>query len=850
MPSRPSARDTSIAAYRAKRDFTITAEPAPSAAAAENGAVFVVQKHDATRLHYDFRLEHGGVLWSWAVPKGPSLDPADKRLAVRTEDHPVEYADFAGTIPKGEYGAGVVAIWDRGTWAALGEDPAADLARGEMKFELSGSRLHGRFVLIRLKPRSQEPAENWLLIKEHDGFEAAGVGADQLEASAAVAPPHAGPNRDAAKPGGAPIAGAKRGKLPDKQEPQLATLAETAPAGEWINEIKFDGYRLLAFKAAGSVRLITRNGLDWSHRMPGIAAEIAGLDLGTVLLDCELVALRPDGVSSFADLQAALASERDDTLLLYVFDLLHLDGWDLRPARLADRKAHLAGLAIWTDRLRFSDHIDGDAGTVRRQACAMGLEGIIAKRADAPYRAGRGRDWVKLKCGGREEFIVLGWTPPAGTRAGLGSLHLGFYDDEQNLHYVGGVGTGFNDQELGRLRRQLEPLAVRSPTPLLLSGEKPDGKIHWVRPELVIEVQFAGWTGGGRMRHAVYLGVRQDKTADEVVRAIPDPEAVRKPLRPTGASIVSAKPPGKREPTHARTVVTPPVDDHAIKLTHPDKELWPGITKQALADYWAAVAPAALPGIAGRPLALVRCVDGIDGPHFFQKHAMKGMNPAWREADQDAAPYLTFDHADGLRAAAQMAAIELHSWGSPATDAAHADRLVFDLDPGDGVEWAATVAAAQDVRDRLAKIGLTAFCRTSGGKGLHVVTPVAPGPDWDTVRAWCRGFAESMEADAPDQYVASVPKARRTGHILVDWLRNGLGSTAVASFSPRARPGATVAVPVAWREVTAKLDPAAFTIATVPARLAKLKADPWAGFDAAAAAIPLGPATPVVKRKR
>ncbi len=837
-------RDTSIETYRARRDFTRTGEPPPgSVAAASSAPVFVVQKHDATRLHYDFRLEHDGVLWSWAVPRGPSMDPHDKRLAVHVEDHPLDYAGFAGTIPAGEYGAGTVEIWDRGTWSAIGADPAADLARGEMKFTLEGSRLRGKFVLIRLKPRPKEHAENWLLIKEHDEHESAGVTVAELEAVELAPLPKGKSQKRPAQPN-APAPGAVRAALPESQAPQLAAAIEGLPEkGEWLSEIKLDGYRLLAFKDAAAVRLLTRNGLDWTHRMKGVAVTIAAIPQRAVLLDGELVALRPDGVSSFPDLQAALSSGRTDGLVFYVFDLLHLDGWDLRPCRLDARKAVLAGLPIWTDAVRFSEHIAGDAAPVRKQACELGLEGIIAKRVDAAYRPGRSSDWVKLKCQGREEFVVVGWTPPAGSRTGIGALHLGFYDATGALHYVGAVGSGFNDKTLAALRKRLDEMKAPPPDAMLLTAERPDSKITWVRPELVAEVHYTGWSGAGRVRHAVFLGLREDKAAAEVVRDIPDPAAPRAPLRPVRATVVSARPPGKRDAVApmTRKTTSAAAAPGAVKLTHPDRELWPGITKQMLADYWAAVADAALPGIAGRPLALVRCPDGADGQHFFQKHAMKGMQRQFHEGEQDGAPYLACDDADGLQAAAQMAAIELHSWGSALPDAAHADRLVFDLDPGPDVEWATTVRAAVALRERLGRSGLESFCRTSGGKGLHVVVPVVPGPDWGTVRAWCRAYAEAMEAEAPESYVASVPKARRTGRILVDWLRNGLGSTAVASFSPRARPGAPVATPVAWREVTPKLDPAAFNVLTVPKRLARLRADPWEGFAAAARPLPEAP---------
>jgi bifunctional non-homologous end joining protein LigD len=826
-PSKTALSDTSIATYRAKRDFSQTAEPQPALGKRRAATIFVVQKHDATHLHYDFRLEHGGVLWSWAVPKGPSLDPKDKRLAIHVEDHPLDYATFEGTIPKGQYGGGTVEIWDRGIWRTLG-DPAADLARGEMKFELDGTRLHGRFVLIRLKPRPKDHAENWLLIKEHDEYEEPGGDAAAMEtiplpAQRAVRRPAVRPRR--VDP--VAIAGAVRGDLPATQAPQLATLAEEPPTDPgWLSEIKFDGYRLLVFKDGGTVRLVTRTGLDWTSRLPTLAAAIARLTPNTMLLDGELVALRPNGLSSFADLQAALSQKRDADLVLFAFDLLHLDGLDLRPCRLDVRKAAMGALNIWSDRIRFSDHIDGDAGPVRRQACTMGLEGTIAKRDDAPYRPGRGRDWIKLKCAGREEFIVLGWTPPAGTRAGLGALHLGFFDPDGHLHYAGGVGTGFTDGELRTLRARLDRMSADAPKELLLSGAKPDSNIDWVRPELVAEVQFVGWSSDGRLRHAVYLGLREDKSVSEVVRPVPESQTPPKPVR------------------RAKSAAT------TTGLTHPDKQLWPGVTKQDLANYWAAVAEVALPGIAGRPLALVRCPDGIEGQHFFQKHAMRGMPAAFREGEQDGAPYLVFDDAAGLQAAAQMAAIELHTWGSSAADPAHPDRLVFDLDPGEGVDWPTIVATATELRDRLGREGLATFCRTSGGKGLHVVAPIQPGADWNTTRVWCRAFAEAMAAEFPDRIVASVPKARRTGRILVDWLRNGLGATAVASFSPRARPGATVATPLAWREVTARLDPASFTLATVPKRLARLKRDPWEDFSAQAKPLPATQAAPKTRRQR
>ncbi len=890
---RARARDTTIETYKQRRDFTVTSEPpARAAKPGKDAPIFVVQKHAARRLHWDFRLEHDGVLWSWAVPKGPSLDPHDKRLAVHVENHPLDYADFQGAIPAGEYGAGTVETWDRGTWQPLG-DPAADMRRGEIKFVLAGSRLNGGFVLVRLKPRPNERGENWLLIKEHDADEREGADAAALEArplKAARKAPAKTPAKSGAQARAAaalsaatsippadqpPAAGATRAALPERQAPQLATAAEDPPAEPgWISEVKFDGYRLLAFVRAGQVSLVTRQGHDWTARMPAIARAVERLGLDTALLDGELVALGDDGVSNFGRLQDALANGRDADLNLYLFDLLHLGGWDLRACRLVDRKTALRRLTSdWGGTLRYSDDLDADArgvqvGQMLREACALGLEGIVCKKVSAPYRAGRSGLWLKLKCRGRDEFVVLGWTPPAGSRTGLGSLHMGFYDENGGLHYAGGVGTGFSERELTDLRKTLEQRKAGRPAGLLYAGEPPDRTINWVRPELVAEVQYMKLTEDRRLRHAAYLGLREDKSPEEVVMPVSREGVVPRALGKAAATrIVRAVPPkAGRKPPHTTPAAGSREGDpgeaksggksragvtvHAsapsrggslfegVKLTHPDRELWPGISKRNLAEYWRAVAEHALPEIAHRPLALVRCPDGIAGQHFFQKHGKPGFPSEIRAGEVDGAPYLVIDDITGLVACAQVAAIELHAWGATEAEPLRPDRLVFDLDPGDGVEMAQIVAAAEEVRARLGALGLTGFCRTSGGKGLHVVVPLTPSADWPTARAWCRDFAEAMERDSQERFVASVPKARRHGRILVDWLRNGLGSTAVASLSPRARPGAGVATRLAWREVTDKLDPAAFTIATVPDRLRRQRKDPWSDFAQAARPLP------------
>ena len=838
-------KDTSIRTYRAKRDFAVTAEPAPDESPrTTEGRSFVVQKHAARRagLHWDFRLEHGGVLWSWAVPRGPSLDPADRRMAVHVEDHPLDYAGFQGVIPDGEYGAGTVETWDRGTWSPI-DDPAFGMAKGHLHFTLDGTRLHGRFSLVRGRKRGT--ADAWLLVKHQDEFARAGATAPEIERQVPLTP----------RKSGAPAKGARKAALPAAQEPQLCTLAKALPAdGGWLTEVKFDGYRILARIDGGQVRLLTRNGLDWAERMPHLAAALATLGVKRAMIDGELVALRPDGVSSFPALQKALKAGRDDTLTFYAFDLLHLDGYDLRPCALLDRKAALAALGPFPAMLRLSDHVETPPAEMFGTACTLKLEGIVCKKSAASYRAGRGGDWLKVKCQGREEMVVLGWTPPAGSRQGFGSLHVGYFDDSGRLHYAGGVGSGFDAKTLRAIRGRLDRLARTTPPELLVSGDPVDSAITWVRPELVADVEYTGWSGAGRIRHGVFLGLREDKAAADVVRAVADPDSARTPLAPGRArrfqvAVPPLPKPAPRAAAQATKIVVAKAPQHArhrvggVELSHPDRELWPGITKQQLAEYWQAIAAHALPGLARRPLSILRCPAGISGETFFQKNGHGYLPHQIREGRTGTQPYLAIDDLDGLIAMAQMSAIELHAWGAAESDPLHPDQLVFDLDPGEGVPFTDIVAAALDVRARLRAIKLESFCRTTGGRGLHVVVPLRAGAGWELVKPFCRVFAEVMAAESPDRYVAHLKIADRTGKILVDWLRNGLGATAVASFCPRARTGAGVATPLAWREVTPKLDPAALSLLTLPARLKKQKTDPWAGFADAEQVLPdLSPA--------
>ncbi|MGD0102516.1 MAG: DNA ligase D [Rhodopila sp.] len=875
--SAASQRDTSIRTYRTKRDFTATTEPAPAANQAtrhQNDPIFVVQKHRAHRagLHWDFRLEHNDVLWSWAVRKGPSLDPADKRIAVHVEDHPLDYADFRGTIPDGQYGAGTVETWDRGTWKPL-IDPDAGLRDGEIKFVLSGKRLNGKFTLVRLKPKPNQRGkqDNWLLIKGHDGEEREGADAEAIEA--AVEPPAQKP-RDSKH---LTIPGAVKARLLEKQAPQLAAVAEGAPEGDgWLSEIKFDGYRILASLDHKKVRLLTRNGNDWTDRLPAVSRAIGKLYVDQAMVDGELVALDKDGIPSFPALQAALSNGRDETLVFYLFDLLYLDGYDLRPCTLVDRKQRLKGLDTWRGMLRYSDHQVGDAVRMQQAACKMKLEGIICKKADASYRPGRTHDWLKVKCQGREGLLVIGWTEPAGSRTALGALHLGYYDRNGRLHYAGAVGTGFSDETLQTLRDRLDGLDGAPPKGLMLAGDDLIPDIHWVRPELVAETSFISWSGAGRVRHAVFLGLREDKQPKDVVRDPADPDAERRAVDPKDYAgpakrkgpVIAVPPkrqssnpqsanPGPTQAAATRTssaIVTAKAPKartetiEGVTLTHPDRALWPGITKRDLVEYWQKVAGHALPGLAHRPLAIVRCPEGIDGEHFFQKHGHGTMPPGVRDGTADKAPFLAIDDLQGLVAMAQMSAIELHVWGATEADPLHPDQLVFDLDPGEGVKTPEIAAAALDMRDKLEAMGVVSFCRTSGGKGLHVVVPLRPEQPWDPVRAFSRSFAERLSETNPQKYLAHVKIADRRGRILIDWLRNGLGSTAVASFCPRARPGAGVATPLAWNEVTPKLDLAAFTIRSVPERLAKLRADPWADFDKSRQSLPGQPKQPIAPK--
>jgi bifunctional non-homologous end joining protein LigD len=837
--------------YRKKRNFAATAEPKGAAPVADSD-IFVVQKHDATRLHYDFRLALDGVLKSWAVTRGPSLDPGEKRLAVAVEDHPLEYANFEGTIAKGEYGGGAVIVWDNGTWSPIG-DPHRGLKKGHLEFELHGQKLNGRWHLVRMHGKPGEKRENWLLIKGDDEFARSADEADILEerpesintgrtidelegeapgwssktgkiekpdGAGAVAKPSAvapaqksetTPARQS--PNASAIEDGVKAPLPGFVEPMLATLTKSPPTGDrWLHEIKFDGYRLQAHIEDGKVTLWTRGGLDWTHKFgDAVPAALGDLPARTALIDGELVVENESGVAEFSLLQADLSDGRLDRFAYYAFDCLYLDGYDLREAALIRRKELLSRL-IGTNRaaVRYSSHFVEDGKLVLQRACALGLEGIISKISQSVYVSGRGKSWVKAKCSAQQEFVIAGYVPSSTGRKAIGSLVLGVYDGAE-LRYVGRVGTGFSSGVAEALFAQLDTMRIRSSPFAKRLTTAEARQVRFVKPELIAEVDFRGWTGDGLLRQASFQGLRDDKPAREIVRE-----------------------------TTMATNAAPERPRSSVTLTHPDRIYWPdvGVTKEGLADYYAEAWPVMKPLIIGRALALVRCPDGIGGQTFFQKHAWKGLNRniVLVKDPEEPEPLISIRDFDGLMALVQSAALEIHPWGSTVTDWERPDMIVMDLDPGDDVVWTAVIAAAEEVRERLKNLGLASFVKTSGGKGLHVVSPVKPKAEWPAVKAFTKAIADSMAADSPERFVSTIPKARRHGKILIDYLRNQRGMTAVAPYSTRARPGASVSMPLAWEELTPEIGAAYFTTRNAPARLASV-ADPWADFRAAAAPI-------------
>lgn len=829
--------------YKRRRNFDKTPEPAESARSrtSPRGELsFVVQKHAARRLHYDFRLELDGVMKSWAIPKGPSLDPAEKRLAVEVEDHPLDYGGFEGIIPKGEYGGGTVLLWDRGTWNPIEPDPAAALGKGMLKFELQGEKLHGNWMLVRLKRRPRDKHDNWLLVKERDDAALPGSGNAVVEDHplsvdsnrsidvvaadrdrvwhplAGEMPPASAPVRRRLSS----LPGTRKGAIPDSVKPQLATAAAEAPAGtEWLHEIKYDGYRLIAHVARDKIRLLTRNGLDWTAKFPALARRFAEMPVKAAVIDGELVSLLYDGTTSFTDLQNAIAAGRTGQLTFFAFDLLYCDGWDLTGTSLENRKAALAQIIPphADGILRYGDHQEGRGPEFLRQAASFGLEGIVSKRRDKPYRGGRGNGWLKIKCRNRDEFIVVGFTEPEGSRRGFGALLLGYYDPAGALHYAGRVGSGFGEARLSELRTRLEALAIVEPPVSLPQGFSADG-VQWTQPRLIAEIQYAGWTADGVVRQASFQGLREDKSASEVVYD---------PVLPASAAIRPTNVPSR--PARDGSIVF-----EGVRLSHPDRTLFPdiGLTKLDLARYYAAVSNRALPHLSHRPLTLLRAAGGIAQKAFYQKHVGPGVPDAIKsvalagETGTDLHPVI--EDLPGLVALVQIAVVEIHPWGASVDNIEMPDRITFDLDPDEGLPWPRVCEAATVVRAALSGIGLESFVKTTGGKGLHVVVPLSPKLDWDAIKIFTRWVAERLTEQSPEQFTANPAKRARQSRIYIDYLRNSRGATAVGAYSPRARPGATVSTPVFWEEVENLARPADFTVLTVPNRLAALASDPWA----------------------
>ena len=841
--------------YNRKRDFTKTAEPAGSFERLPwgDGNGFMVQKHDATRLHWDFRLELDGTLKSWAVTRGPSLDPADKRLAVRTEDHPLSYATFEGTIPKGEYGGGTVMLWDRGLWIPdPRKDPRKTLAEGHLHFTLEGERMRGEWIMIRLKPRGREKNENWILRKIDDPFSgsstalvdtaltsiktgrtmqeiAAGKTAKELRSwtKALQAPPrHA--EEDQPKAGGEgdetrsardatppPRAGRARslspsrgGSLPPFREPQKATLTDAVPSGSgWLHEMKYDGYRCLLAIGGGAAKVYTRSGLDWSDKFPEIVEAAAGLEVGSALLDGEIVSLDDQGSTNFSALQQAIG-EGGRGLSLFLFDALEIDGEDLTPLPNIERKARLAAL-LGDGKppfLLYAEHVVGQGERLFDAMCRAGGEGIISKKAQAPYRSTRTKCWLKIKCTLRQEFVIIGWTPSEAKARGFRSLLLAVHEDGK-LRYAGKVGTGFSMQLLQELLTKLQAIQVdEAPAPVLRAEAR---GARWVRPELVAEVAFAEFTAENVVRHASFLGLRADKPAREVV-----------------------------------TEKVTPADDR-IKISNPERVIFPesGITKGELADYYRAVAPLMLPWAANRPLSLVRCPQGRARKCFFQKHdagtfGASVLHVPIEEKKGEVEDYLYVADQAGLMACVQMGTIEFHGWGASVGDVEKPDRLVFDIDPDEGLDFDQVKAAALDIKGHLADMGLRTFPLLTGGKGIHVVVPLTPVAEWPAVKDFAQRFCVALATAEPDRFTANMAKAKRTGRMFLDYLRNQRGATAILPFSARSRENAPVSAPITWDELPETGSGARFTVKDAAQLIDRASSRGLQGWGEAAQALP------------
>ncbi|MBB5346133.1 DNA ligase D [Tunturibacter empetritectus] len=917
--SAADAVDEQLGLYRSMRDFQVTGEPSGSAKKKffnDQPLPFVIQKHAATRLHYDFRLGWNGVLKSWAVAKGPSYVTADKRLAVQVEDHPIDYGGFEGIIPKGQYGGGTVMVWDQGTWEPQAGHTDVDegLRTGSLKFILHGTKMKGKWALIRMGGKAaNESKPNWLLIKEHDDFErtqgeaavtdaepnsvvtgrsleeiarsedhvwnsketargnawyrkdAGAVGAREVVAEK-VAPEavsadkaSSGKSVEARKAKGVARelkvpAGAPKERLPEFITPELALQATTPPSGAgWLHELKLDGYRIQARKDGDRVQLLTRTGLDWTHRMKTIAALVGELPVERVILDGEVVVLAENGTTSFADLQAAFQEGVKKPLSYFAFDLLHLNGHNLRGLPLVGRKALLATLLEGEDGfLRFNEHLESDGRVIFEKACEMHVEGIVSKRAASKYSSGRGGSWLKMKCVHEQEFVIGGFTLPSNGSHGVGALLLGYYDGGK-LIYAGRTGTGFTEKTHRVLRNQLEELREKE-NPFENPPAEARRGANWVRPELVAQVNFATWTADNLVRQSSFKGLREDKPANEVRR---EELTVAARVRGTKsashtASVAIAAKTASAEAAAAKAATRKAVAakaaaaqdstkaglEHApVRLTHPEKvlDVETQLTKQQLADYYWAIASHMLPYIEGRPVSLVRCPDGSEKPCFYQKHVNAMVPPgitAVNVPDKktgEMEPYITLSTAEALAGLAQMGVLEVHPWGSRNDDLEHPDRIIIDLDPDAAIAWPRLAESAGEVRRELAELGLESFLKSTGGKGLHVVIPFEPEYDWVVIKQFAHAFVLKMEKDQPGQYLTKMSKAARKDRIFLDYLRNERGATAVAAFSPRARAGAAVSLPLDWSELKSA-ERTVVRVAEFEQWRGRLSRDPWKQF--------------------
>ena len=840
--------------YRRKRRFNRTPEPAGRVHTEERGRLYIVQKHAASRLHYDFRLELDGVLKSWAVPKGPSLDPAEKRLAVHVEDHPLEYGSFEGVIPPEEYGGGTVMLWDRGRWLPEG-DPVQRYRKGHLKFRLEGAKLKGTWNLARMARREEaDGKENWLLIKGRDGEARPGSDATILEeeplsvttgrsmdeiaaardrvwSGALGEVPDPAPAQPPSVRDPSALPSARKAPQPAALTPQLAVLASQPPAGEgWLHEIKYDGYRILAVRERKSVRLLTRQGNDWTDKFAAVAAAIAALPVRSAVLDGEITVVKQDGSTDFQALQNAMQGLQSGALAYFVFDLPYCQGYDLTRSPLQERKRLLQDLlraAPAAGPLRYSDHIVGGGAAVYDQACRLALEGVVSKRADAPYRPKRTRDWVKVKCLQRQEFVVGGYTDPAGARSAFGALLLGYRDAEDRLVYAGRVGTGFNERTLDRILRDLKTLeAAQCPFEVNAPQGRERRGCHWVRPVRVAEVAFTAWTDENILRHPSFVGMRSDKPAEAVRR-----EDITEPDRAPAAT--------RQRRRSARAHGADPIVA-GIPITHPDRMLFPedDLTKVELARLYEALGDRILPYLVDRPLTLVRCPQGSRRTCFYQKHFSDRMPPAVkpipiREKEDDAEDsiYIRIRDVQGLVGLIQTGVIELHPWGSRIDRLEYPDIMIFDLDPGPGITPAQLIESALLVKARLEDLELESFVKTSGGKGYHVVVPLVRRSTWDDVRAFSGAVADDLVRRLPTRFVATMTKAKRPGKVFIDYFRNVRGSTSVAPYSARARGKGPVSMPLGWDELAAGkgVRPDEVTVRTVLERIRR-KADPWARF--------------------